>query len=254
MENLWGAIWEAEMTTAKNHRWVNQELPLGTVRERADFQMRTGGLSQPHVGVLKRAMLSGKDIEPVRVAKIGKAHYLVDGFHRLEAARQAGHRNIGARVATMSLQEARDYALLANTKHGRPPKPKDKAYIFAQYVERRKHLDALGTVKASRTIAAELNHVYSHETVRQKLKKLGAELDEAVEFPEGYKPYGPTEDELAGERADEAREYLDTFADLFFTLDDGDRTALLVSARGLVDSLERGERPERLQMDGELDI
>lgn len=69
-----------------------------------------------------------------------------------------------------------------------------------------------------------------------------------------YKPYGPTEDELAGERADEAREYLDTFADLFFTLDDGDRTALLVSARGLVDSLERGERPERLQMDGELDI
>jgi uncharacterized ParB-like nuclease family protein len=231
---------------AKEHTWKPLELPIGDVRERPDFQMRVEGVSDAHARVLERTFRSGGDLEPVRVARINKALYLVDGFHRLQAARAAGRETIAANVARMSLEEARGYALLANTKHGKRLSPKDKAHIFARYVELGRHLDAHGTVKACRAIAAELNQVYSHETVRTKLKGLGIEMDEAVEYPGGYKAWGSgggDEGELAQEVEDEAWGALEAFRAAGAAMEPVGLQELLGAARELVDALDRGERP-----------
>lgn len=107
---------------------------------------------------------------------------------------------------------------------------------------------ASGSPKSSRAIAAELNQIYSHETVRQKLRELGVALDEEVEFPGGRTPFrDPEADEaeLAVELADEARGHLDSVGSLFFDLDNEARRRLLGAAQELVTSLEKGERPPR---------
>lgn len=213
--------------------------------------MRVAGLDKRHVRVLEQAILAGDDLPAIKVAKVGKAHYVVDGHHRLEAADRAGLSSIWAEVAPMSLGDAKDFALLANTRHGKNLKPKDKALIFDAYVQRRKHLDAEGNVKSSRAIEAEINRVYSHETIRRKLKERGIELDMSLEFPWGHKPFlreeyeEDDETELEAQRGGEAREHLRLFSSLFTTLEEQRQRQLLVIARTLLDLLERGERPER---------
>lgn len=230
-------------------KWKLQSLALEDVRERQDYQVRAGGVSAPHVNTLARAMCSDGDLEPLKIAKVGKAHYVVDGFHRLAAARKLGWSHIAANVASMSAGEARDIALLSNTKHGKRLSRQDKSRLFDQYLEQGKHLDAEGVVKASRVIQVEVNHIYSHETIRTKLKERGIEVDIRVEYPGGYKPYvvdGGDEAGLALELAEGAQSHLDAFGSLFFDLDDNAQRGLLGAARELVGRLERGERPERI--------
>lgn len=213
--------------------------------------MRVAGLDKRHVKVLEQAILAGDDLPPIKVAKVGKAHYVVDGHHRLEAADRAGLSVIWADVAPMSLGEAKDFALLANTRHGKNLKPRDKARIFDAFVQRGKHLDAEGNIKPSRIIEAEINRVYSHETIRRKLKERGIELDMSVEFPWGHKPFQPEEYEeddeatWAAYRVGEAREHLHQFSSVFLSLENEAQQQLLTTARTLLDLLERGERPER---------
>lgn len=106
------------MTPGK--QWAAQELPLEAIGLHKDLQFRAGGLSRAHVVKLVRTLeAGGEPLEPVKVARIGKALWLVDGHHRLEAHREAGRETIRAQVARMSLQEARDAARVANANHGK---------------------------------------------------------------------------------------------------------------------------------------
>jgi hypothetical protein len=243
-------------------KWKHETLPIGDVRTNESLQMRVGGLDKRHVKVLEQAIRSREYFPPIKVAKIGKALYVIDGYHRLEASNDAGCSTITAEVATMSLSAAKDFALLANTRHGKNLKPRDKALIFDTYVEREKHLDARGNVKPSRVIEAEINHVYSHESIRRRLKALGVELDMSVEFPGGYKPYRSDEDDeedeenMAAYRAAGAHGHLSGFASLFVTLEDPSQRELIGIARKLLDSLERGAWPQEPleQLKGVLDI
>lgn len=235
-------------------QWKEEALALGDVREHKDLQGRVNGTNPATVRQYERVLKGGSTMEPVQVARIGKALYLLDGYHRLEAHRRAGMPTIRARVAKMSLSEAKTEALTANTKHGKPLSRADKAQMFDRYVDSGKHVDEYGDTKACRAIAAELNHIYSYETIRQKLKALGVPLNEAKEYPGGYKPYsgsgsGNDDDddiELGELRASQARQHLESFRALFPTLDVEEQKNGLAAARDLVERLERGERPERV--------
>ena len=244
------------MSAIREPKWKLQQLPIEDIRERPEHQVRVGGLSRQHVNTLARAMDSEGDLKAISVAKIGKAHYVVDGFHRLAAARKLGWSHISAHVAKMSAAGARDFALLANTKHGKGLGRYEKERVLNLYLAEGKHLGADGVVKACRVIAAEINYVYSHETIRQKLKKRGIEVDLEAEYPGGYKPRYDEAD-LALELAESAQEHLDGFGSLFFDLDDDAQRSLLGAARDLVGRLERGERPVRVDerdLEGLLDI
>lgn len=240
---------------SKEIKWTLQELPVAEVRERPEFQNRVNGIDRKHVQTLTRQLEKDDGLKPIEVAKIGKALYVVEGFHRLEAHRLAGREIISAKVARMALAEARDKALLANTTHGKNLSPADKAGLFQSYIDAGKHfweegeaipVTALpGTRKSSRAISSELNGIYSHETVRTKLKALGLDLDVTVEFPSGYKPRQPEEDMLASEIRDEAIDSLWHFEQHYQSLEPEDQQELLGIARRIIRDLEGGKRPER---------
>lgn len=234
--------------TVAGKQWQPQELALAEVRRHPSFQMRVLGVDRSHSNRLLRVLKDGGDLPPIKVARVGRALYVVDGFHRLEAHAGAGRDTINADVAKMTLPEAQEEARLANTTHGKGLSNADKRKAFDAMVEAGRHLDAHGTLKPSRTIAAELNYLYSHETVRQKLKAIGFDVETPAEFPHGFKARGGGEDDdayLAVERAGDAQEHLRAFQELFFTLPDDSQPDMLAAARALVEALERGERPER---------
>ena len=233
-------------------KWKTETLAVEDVREHADHQVRAGGVSALHVNVLARAMEIEGDLAPIRCAKIGRALYVVDGFHRLAAARKLGWSHIAAEVAVMSAAEARDEARLANTRHGKGLSRYDKARLFDLYVAEGRHLGDDGIVKASRVIQAEVNHIYSHETIRTKLKERGIEMELQVEYPDGYKPRAVNDEgELEADAAEAANTHLERFGSLFFDLEDDARQRALEAARELVGLLERGERPVPSEPDGD---
>jgi len=244
--------------TAKGKQWRPQTLPIDEVREREEFQLRAVGLHLAHANKLLRTLKTEGDLEPVKVARIGKALYLVDGFHRLDAYRRARRVTVPAIVATMSMEEARREAQVANTRHGLNLTRADKQRAFDDYIAAGSHKSPAGTLKSSRTIAAELGNVYSHEMVRQKLKALGLVLDETVEFPGGYKPqprFDDDPDEVAEDRLEEGFVALRALRTTATGLEGDRRETLLIAARTLLETLERGEQPEEPRLSRpELDI
>ena len=241
--------------TQKGRQWREEALVLGDIELHPDFQFRVEGVDRQHVRTLLRMLQAGKSLPPVKVARIGKALYLVDGFHRYFAHEGYGAERIMATVARMSLEEARAEAMLANTTHGKAYGRKDKRNVWDAFVQAGSHLEAPGVPKSSRVISAALNGMYTHETVRTRLRELKLELNEGPAF----KPWrggggteeddedleGPAVDPLAAERAEGARRHLEAFGSVFHSLEDDDQEELLVSARTLLEALERGERPER---------
>ncbi|MGY2736132.1 hypothetical protein [Sphingomonas sp. UYP23] len=244
--------------TEAGKQWQAHDLVLSEVHRHPSFQMRAKGVDRAHANRLLKVLQSGGVLPAIKVARVGKALYVVDGFHRMDAHDAAGRETIKGQVAKMSLAEAQEEARLANTTHGKGQTPADKAKAFDAMIAAGDHLDSRGVLKSSRTIAAEMNHSYSHETVRKKLRALGHELAEATEFPKGFKPWRggvaeEPEEMLAEELAADARGHLKALHHLFFDLSDEDQRALLVTARELVGALERGERPER-ELEVEMDI
>jgi hypothetical protein len=231
--------------TAKGRQWAERDLRVTEVRERPGFQLRAGGLDRSHVNRLRLLLDDGEDLPAVKVAQVGEALYLVDGFHRLEAHRRAGLESVRAAVARMSLPEAQEEARLANTRHGKGLSRADKEKLWADFVAADGHRDAFGALKSPRALSAELNRVISHTTIRSKLKAMGLEGE--------LEPVKPWRDEqvdaelLAAERKEEAETFLRLFGELVPTLHVDDREALLEAARALLDSLGRGEMPEALR-------
>lgn len=228
-------------------RWEPAELPLGDVRVRPDFQFRVLGADSANLNrIVSTLQAGGEARDPVRVARIGKALYLVDGFHRLEAYRKAGRQTIPALVAKLSLEEAREAARASNAMNGKGYSRADRQCIFDDYVAEGRHRDEDGRTKSSRTIEVELGGLYSHETIRKRLKDRG-ELDEETEFPHGYKPRLSDED-LEAELAEEAEDCLRRFGSLLPDLEPWDRNRLLEVAKGIVVAVEGGEKPDVVKL------
>jgi hypothetical protein len=59
-----------------------------------------------------------EQMPPLHAFKIDGVHYLVDGFHRIEAAKQAGVVDLEVEVTTGTFQEAGRFICSANATHG----------------------------------------------------------------------------------------------------------------------------------------
>lgn len=234
------------MTRGK--QWELLDLPIDDARTHPSLQNRVDGLNTANLSKIVRTLAAGGEArEPIRVARVGKVLYVVDGFHRREAYRREGRTTIPALVAKMDLDEAQEYARTANVANGKPLSRADKEALWKAYMADGRHLDPEGTPKSSRVIEAELGHVWSHETIRKKLKDAGVEVDATVEFPDGYKPYGPSEAQMYEDDVMETERAIGDLGGLLPTLEVDDRRRYLDYARTVLDAIEEGDEQARVE-------
>lgn len=119
---------------------------------------------------------------PITVARLvaEEVFVLIDGWHRVAAAKQEGMTTIGAEIVECpSLAEARWLAAQANLTHGVPLKKKEVREVFRRYIETKQHLTkpkGRGTgrkweCKPTSLIAEELKGVVDRRTLLRWLQK-----------------------------------------------------------------------------------
>lgn len=74
-------------------------------------------------------------LPPVLVYQIGQQQYLVDGFHRCEAARRQGRTDITVEVRSGTDSDAYVAAIAANTSHGLPLKSKERRRAAKEFLK-----------------------------------------------------------------------------------------------------------------------
>lgn len=243
------------------HDWKPKRLRIADVKERADLQLRAGGVNAAHLKDVVKALERGDVLPPIKVAKIGRAQCVIDGFHRLEASRTLGRTATEALVAPMDLGTARAFARIANDDHGLKRTNKDKASVFDNYVAYQCHLTDDGEVKGSRTISAELRGGYSHTQVLRALRLRGIAPNLDVEVAAGSKWGGgydgdggedlddlnATDDASVGpldaEHSASIRSHADAIEPLFFALGDRHKALALGAVRDLIGRLEANVVP-----------
>ncbi|KAB1069931.1 ParB/RepB/Spo0J family partition protein [Methylobacterium planeticum] len=112
-----------------------------------------------------KAMMAGAEFPPILVARLAGAPILLDGWHRVEAARRIGMVTFPAILIDRAPAELRWAAAEANAKHGVRLKPREVRAAFRAYVKAGQHLKRGSRVKGSREIAKELHGLVSHAGV-----------------------------------------------------------------------------------------
>lgn len=112
-----------EKQTTGNNEPV--KMSLGLIRTDGGTQARAS-LDQEAVTDYAEAYRQGGTLPPVIVYHDGQDSRLADGFHRVEAAKQAGFDDITADVRQGTRRDAALFACGANRKHGVRPTRADK--------------------------------------------------------------------------------------------------------------------------------
>lgn len=142
---------------------------IADIITRADWQVRVR-IDDATVRSYAGIMRGGGMMPPVSVARIDGALYLVDGWHRLEAAKLNGETFIEATVCDMSETAARWAAAQANLRHGLPLKSGERRAVFRAYVGSGHHRDGV-RFKSYREISADLANRVQHTTVRNWMQQ-----------------------------------------------------------------------------------
>ncbi len=81
------------------------------------------------------AILAGATFPPITVFHDGQTHWLVDGFHRVAAAEQAGIPTIAADIRQGGIRDAELHAIGANATHGLRRTTADKRRAIEMLLE-----------------------------------------------------------------------------------------------------------------------
>jgi hypothetical protein len=156
---------------------INAEVPvthlvsISDIVVRDDWQVRTKVREQT-VKQYAVVMQGGSEMPPISLAKISGALVLVDGAHRLAAARRIGASDILATVEEMSEEDAAWAAAIANTKHGLRLSAAERFKVFLRYMNEKRYLVSKRgqRVKTVRDIAKDLNGIYSKSGVHRLIQ------------------------------------------------------------------------------------
>src|SRR5215213_3637499 len=118
---------------------VREKLDRGTVTRYAD------------------AMKVGTELPPIAVMKVNGAPMLIDGWHRVAAARRLGIGELVAIISKGSEDDLRWEAAKANLTHGLPLKKKELRPVFQAYVRSGQHRGRGKRVKSARDISKDLS-------------------------------------------------------------------------------------------------
>ncbi len=173
----------------RGYEWEQKETGLSSIRQDRDLQPRQVPLVPKVVRKYADAMKDGAIFPPIQLARIKRSLFILDGHHRVAAARQIGRTSLAAIVTSMSQGEAKLYALGTNTDHGEKLKLVDRRRILAQYVESGFHLRSDGEVKSSRQIEREINKALTHPTITQHLR--ARDIEPGDPEADGFEPRMP---------------------------------------------------------------
>lgn len=134
------------------------------------FQVRNRTDAQT-VKTYTSAMQAGSEFPPVTLAEIDGRLFLIDGFHRFDAATSIGRQGIEAVVVPMTEREALKTSAVANLTHGLRLTKTEKLNAFKQFIKGGGHLKERGKLKSYREIASELHGIGTHGTVRNWMVK-----------------------------------------------------------------------------------
>lgn len=140
-------------------------LPLAEIVVDDRLQPRCDGLSEEHVVAL---METPEDWPPIAVAHVNGEDFVVDGFHRVEAATRLEYESIAATVFYPDQNtNLFDIAFSLNIKHGRPLTLRDRKTYAAWLLQRHPeltdreigrrtglHHETVGAVRAERRMPA----------------------------------------------------------------------------------------------------
>jgi hypothetical protein len=119
------------------------------------------------------AMRAGARLPPISIAVVDGAPFLIDGWHRVAAAKSIGLEEIPATVLDAPPEQHAWLAARENLKNGLPLRRGEDRAVFRAYVHARQHKKRGGRLKSSREIAADLNGIRSHVTI---LKWMGQDF------------------------------------------------------------------------------
>ena len=97
--------------------WTQNMIELSKIRIDGKTQPRAE-LNQDTIAEYAEAYKSGANLPPVTLFFDGSSYWLADGFHRYNAARDAGRTTIYEEIIPGTLRDAILYSLSANSKHG----------------------------------------------------------------------------------------------------------------------------------------
>ncbi len=92
-------------------------IPLAAIRTDGGTQSRAE-LNQIVIADYAEAVINGAQFPPIIMFYDGSDYWLADGFHRVQAAHQAGLESINADVRQGTLRDAVLYSVGANAAHG----------------------------------------------------------------------------------------------------------------------------------------
>lgn len=154
---------------------------------RAKTKKNPTGLNANNVRSLRAAIGNGAKLPPVVLARLqakkteGKACFVVSGFHRVEAYRQAGAKCIPAIIKDMTRSEALAYAATENTRHGQPLSRQDKRTNLNAFLLSGGWKSADGSPKTYTEIALQgTGGAITKHTVRNWVEKDHPEIFKAI--------------------------------------------------------------------------
>jgi hypothetical protein len=131
---------------------------------RPEWQVRTE-LNHRVIRDYATATIHGT-LPPILLGHVNGALMLVDGWHRLEAAKRLKRETIMAVVQNMTENYAKWAAAEANTTHGLPLRFREKREVFRRYVDTKQHRDGR-KFKSYRDIARELHGLAGKSTLQR---------------------------------------------------------------------------------------
>ncbi len=161
-------------------------------------------------------------LPPLALARIGGVLFVVDGWHRLEAAKRAGLARVDGQIVTEDPQEALWLAAEANTKHGLPLKPREYRKVLGAFIGAGKHRKGRRLL-SYRDMAKAIGGVVSYTTVRNWVMKdfprVAAELK--ADETGGHSGAGPTWSKASDSPEATAKRHLESFLAILNGLPEG---------------------------------
>lgn len=146
-----------------------KRVPLAKITQDKELQPRQA-LTQEAVQEYAEAMTDGGTLPPCLVVFDGKTHWLCDGFHRVNAAKSIGAKDIECEVRRGTRHDAMWLAAAANLKHGvrRTNSDKRRAVAMALAVRPESSLREIAdhcavTHEMVRTVKSQLEAVHEVE-------------------------------------------------------------------------------------------